>query len=119
MPRARRRKAMSSEPTSGPVGGRMTVKLPADLSTTYSNFAVITHSASEIVIDLAQVMPQVHEARVQVRVVMTPLNAKAFLRALSDNLSRYEAQFGVIATPEGHNLADSLFRPPTEPGPEK
>jgi hypothetical protein len=50
---------------------------------------------------------------------MTPLNAKAFLRALSDNLSRYEAQFGVIATPEGHNLADSLFRPPTEPGPEK
>jgi hypothetical protein len=110
---------MGNEPAHGVAPGRVTVKLPPNLETTYSNFAVITHSASEIVIDLAQVMPQVPEARVQARVVMTPLNAKLFLRALGDNLGRYEAQFGTIATPEGASLADTLFRPPTEPGPEK
>jgi hypothetical protein len=71
---------MTNHPAPGPVGGRVTVKLPADLQTTYSNFAVITHSASEIVIDLAQVMPQVPEARVQARILMTPLNAKLFAR---------------------------------------
>jgi hypothetical protein len=96
----------------------MTVKLPAELRPTYSNFAVITHSASEIVIDLAQVMPQVPEARVQVRVVMTPLNAKLFLRALGENLGRYESQYGSIATPEGFSLANQLFRPPPDAGPE-
>jgi hypothetical protein len=108
---------MTSQPTKSPAG-RMTVKLPADLRPTYSNFAVITHSASEIVIDLAQVMPQVPEARVQARIVMTPLNAKLFLRALGDNLGRYENQFGAIATPEGFSLANQLFRPPPDAGPE-
>ncbi len=110
---------MANQPPHGPMAGRLAVKLPSNLETTYSNFAVITHSASEIVIDLAQVMPQVPEAHVQARVIMTPLNAKLFLRALGDNLGRYEAQFGAIATPEGSALADTLFRPPTEPGPEK
>ena len=110
---------MTNEPPHGTVPGRLTVKLPPNLEITYSNFAVITHSASEMVIDLAQVMPQVPEARVQARVVMTPLNAKLFLRALGDNLGRYEAQFGAIATPEGSGLADTLFRPTPEPGPEK
>jgi hypothetical protein len=110
---------MTTNPAQGPVPGRLTVKLPPNIETTYSNFAVITHSASEIVIDLAQVMPQVPEARVQARVVMTPLNAKLFLRALGENLGRYEAQFGAIATPEGSSLADTLFRPTPEPGPEK
>jgi hypothetical protein len=110
---------MTSQPTQGPAGGRVTVKLPADLQPIYSNFAVITHSASEIVIDLAQIMPQVSDARVQARIVMTPLNAKLFLRALGDNLGRFEGQFGAIPTPEGPGLASQLFRPPTDAGPEE
>lgn len=95
---------------------RMAVHLPADVQPTYVNFVVITHSASEVVLDMAQVMPQVAEARVRARVVMTPLNAKLLLKALGDNLARFEAQFGPIAVPEGSSLADQLFRPPATEG---
>ncbi|MFN2165632.1 MAG: DUF3467 domain-containing protein, partial [Anaerolineae bacterium] len=31
------------------------VELPADLEATYSNFALITHSPSEIIVDFARV----------------------------------------------------------------
>lgn len=94
----------------------MTVHLPADLQPVYANFAVITHSPSEVVVDLAQVMPQLPQARVQARVVMTPLNAKLLLRALRDNLARFEAQYGEIAIPEGTSLAEHLFRGPGPAG---
>lgn len=99
-----------------PPPGRMAVHLPADVQPTYVNFVVITHSASEVVLDMAQVMPQVAEARVRARVVMTPLNAKLLLKALGDNLARFEAQFGPIVVPEGSSLADQLFRPPAGEG---
>lgn len=97
----------------------MRVHLPKDLEPTYVNFALITNSASEIVIDLAQVMPQIPQARIRSRVVMTALNAKLLLRALGEHIDRYEAQYGEIQIPEGPNLAEQLFRsappPPTEP----
>ncbi len=95
---------------------RMQVKLPAGLNPTYANFALITNSVSEIVIDFAQVMPQVPEARIQTRLVMTPYNAKLLLRALGDHLGRYEAEHGEINIPAGTSLADQLFKPP--PGPD-
>ena len=41
--------------------------------------------------------------------VMTPMNAKLLLRALGENLSRYEAQYGEIIVPTG--LAEQLFKP--------
>ncbi len=93
------------------VGGRMPVHLPADLTPTYANFALITNSRSEIVIDLAQVMPQIPQARVQVRVVMTAFNAKLLLRALSDHMGRFESQYGEIELPKSNTLADHLFKP--------
>ncbi|MCJ7707136.1 MAG: DUF3467 domain-containing protein [Anaerolineales bacterium] len=100
-----------------PAGGRVTVQLPADLEPTYANFAMITHSTSEFVIDLAQVLPQVPQARVRARVVMTPMHVKLFLRALTENVGRYETQFGEISIPEGGSLAEHLFRPPTPGNP--
>jgi hypothetical protein len=89
------------------------VHLPADLEPIYSNLALITNSPSEIVIDFAQIMPQVAQARVRARVILTPLNAKLVLRALTDHLARFETQFGQITVPESTSLADHLFRPPT------
>jgi hypothetical protein len=100
---------MSNSSAKPPVGGRVAVHLPVELRPIYTNFAVITHSASEFVMDLAQVMPQVPQARVQARVVMTPLNAKLLLRALMDNLAKYEALHGTVKVPEGSSLADQLF----------
>jgi hypothetical protein len=52
-------------------------------------------------------------------VVMSPLSAKLLLRALNENLARYEAAFGEIMVPSNSSLAESLFRPPHPPEPPK
>lgn len=101
---------MPSEERSKSERGRVKVHIPSSLKPTYANFALITNSPSEIVIDLAQIMPQVPRAEVRARVVMTPHNAKLLHRALGEHLSRYEAQYGEINIPEGTSLADQLFR---------
>jgi len=108
---------MSTQPGTPPPVGRVSLTVPANLEPAYSNFALITHSPSEFVLDFAQVMPQVPHARVVARVVTTPVHAKLLLRALAENVGRFEAQFGAIAPPETSTLADHLFRPPTGGGP--
>lgn len=62
----------------------------------YSNLAIITHSPAEFVCDFVQVMPGMPKAKVRSRVIMTPENAKRFMRALIDNVKKYEENFGVI-----------------------
>ena len=78
---------------------------------TYSNLAIISHSASEFVIDFAAMLPGLPKPTVQSRILMTPEHCKRLLNALADTISRYEAQFGPIslAAPEHKgtiNLAD-------------
>lgn len=79
---------------------QINVELPGDLEAVYANFAMITHSPSEMVIDFARILPNVPKAKVYARVIMTPINAKLLHRALGENLSKFEAQFGEIRTPE-------------------
>jgi len=62
----------------------------------YSNLALISHSAAEFVIDFTRVLPGVPKTRVYARVIMTPQHAKSFLRALDENIRKYESQFGEI-----------------------
>lgn len=89
---------------------QITLEVPPDLEPAYSNFAIIAHSPSEMVLDFAAHLPNSPKARVTARVVMTPLNAKLLLRALADNIGKYETQFGEIQVPP--TLAEQLFRPP-------
>lgn len=62
----------------------------------YSNLAIITHSPAEFVIDFTRVVPGVPKARVLSRIITTPQHAKMLLRALKDNIEKYEARFGEI-----------------------
>jgi hypothetical protein len=62
----------------------------------YSNFAVITHSVSEFVVDFIQVMPGVPKARVKSRIIMTPQHAKRLMKALKENVTRFESANGAI-----------------------
>ena len=97
---------------------KVNIQVPPDLDATYANFALITHSASEIIIDFARVLPNTPQTKVQARIVSTPLNAKLLLKALSDNLKKYEAQFGEIKIPSGGDeLARQFFGAvkPSEP----
>ena len=66
----------------------------------YANLAVISNSPNEFFLDFIQVFPNMPQARVQTRVVMTPENAKNLLFALRDSLAKYENVFGEITHKE-------------------
>ncbi len=66
----------------------------------YANLAIITHSAAEFVMDFVRVMPGSPKANVQSRIIMTPSHTKALLRALEQNISKYESEHGEIRLPD-------------------
>jgi len=98
---------------------RPQIHLPQDLDPTYANLVRIAHTPSEVMLDFARLLPGDPGAKIVSRVLLSPLSAKLLIRALTENLSKYEAQFGEIAIPQKQSLADFLFRPPnTENEPE-
>ena len=98
-------------PPKPPVPASPTLEIPAGLQTVYANLARISHSPADIVIDFAHLLPADTNAIVKARVLMSPLSAKLLLRALTENLARYEAAFGEIRVPGNSSLAEHLFRP--------
>jgi hypothetical protein len=62
----------------------------------YANFAVITHSPAEFVVDFIRILPGTKKSRVHARIIMAPQNVKALLRALEENIKKYEARNGEI-----------------------
>jgi hypothetical protein len=89
--------------------------LPAHLQIEYVNLVRIAHSPSELVFDFAQMLPGSASANISSRIVMSPIAAKLFYRALAENLSKYETAFGEIHVPGGSTLANHLFRAPEAP----
>lgn len=85
---------------------QLNIELPKDLEPMYANFALLSHTASELFVDFAQIMPNTPNAKVKARVVMTPLNAKLLHRALTENLQKFEAKYGEIALPENNIMID-------------
>ena len=71
---------------------------------------------ADFVIDFAHLLPSHKKTLIRARVVMSPLSAKMLVRALNENIARYEAAFGEIKVPQ-QSLADQLFRPPQPPEP--
>lgn len=69
---------------------------PEEAEGIYANFAVITHSPAEFVIDFVRVLPGAKKSRVHARIVMAPQNAKALSRALEGNIRKYEETNGEI-----------------------
>src|SRR5437764_14970169 len=62
----------------------------------YANLAIITHSHSEFVIDFVNVMPGTPKSKVKSRIILTPQHAKRLMKALTENIGRYEAANGSI-----------------------
>jgi hypothetical protein len=106
---------MSDTPVKPPHANFPPLEVPADLEAVYINLVRIAHLPSELTFDFAHLMPGESPTRVRLRVVMSPLGAKLFYRALGENLARYEASFGEISVPGQKSLADFLFRPPGSP----
>ena len=102
-----------------PVNRQIRLEIPNNLTAIYANAAIVNQTTSEIIIDFLQILPNDPRARVQSRVVMTPTNAKLFLKALETNLARFEEHYGeIIIPPQSGTLADQLFgtiKPEEEP----
>jgi len=74
----------------------------SDFEVVYTNLVRITHVALEFLMDFKRLGPEsreVESAPTEVRVVMHPVVAKAFRDALTENVRRYEEQFGEIPAP--------------------
>ncbi len=92
------------------------LELPAEVAEgIYANLALITHSQAEFIVDFIRMMPGVEKARVKSRIVLTPQHAKRLMRALADNIHKYESVFGTIVEPEaGNTIAPFMNVPPAE-----
>jgi hypothetical protein len=64
----------------------------------YVNLAMIGHTENEVVLDFIFLQPQASKAKVRSRIITSPGHAKRLLAALQDNISKFEAKFGVIKT---------------------
>ncbi|MEE1099370.1 MAG: DUF3467 domain-containing protein [Alistipes sp.] len=65
----------------------------------YCNFALITHSTSEFILDFATILPGIQKPQVKSRIILTPEHAKRLLKSLQDNITRYESVIGKIELP--------------------
>lgn len=79
----------------------------------YANLAIISHSANEFYLDFINMAPNMPQARVQSRIIMTPENMKNLMFALRDNVQKYEKLFGEIRpkTPAGGQNGNDIPNP--------
>jgi uncharacterized protein (DUF1778 family) len=77
--------------------GQINIELDeATAQGSYSNLAIINHSVSEFVVDFINIMPGAPKAKVKSRIILTPQHAKRFVKALNENITRFEDAHGEI-----------------------
>ena len=80
---------------------QINLELPeSESSGKYSNLVLVAHSPSEFVLDFTQILPGLPKAKVVSRIILSPTHAKGLLRALNENLQKFESQFGEINLPK-------------------
>ena len=62
----------------------------------YANFAIVSHTPAEFIMDFVRILPGMQKSKVKSRVIISPLHTKTFLSALKDNIEKYEKKFGEI-----------------------
>lgn len=77
--------------------GQLNIELTEDVAHgNYANLAVITHSHAEFIVDFISMMPGTPKARVKSRIILAPQHAKRLLKALNENVRKFESQHGEI-----------------------
>ena len=86
-----------SDDQNKPKKGQINIELDEQIAQgTYSNLAIINHSVSEFVVDFVNIMPGAPKSKVKSRIILTPQHAKRFLKALGENVNRFEKMHGEI-----------------------
>ena len=81
---------------------------------TYANLAIITHSHAEFVIDFVNVMPGTPKSRIKNRIILTPFHAKRFMKAIIDNVKKFETANGTIQDMESVEIPFNFGGPTAE-----
>ena len=98
-----------------PKGNELNIELSEDKADgVYSNLVLISHSATDFVFDFIRVVPGMPKAKVHTRVIMGPQHSKGFMFALTDNVQKYEAQFGEIKSVGQPPVNDNFSFKPSE-----
>jgi len=88
-----------------PTGTPPQVQIKADekeMLGQYSNLVMIYHNAEEFALHFVYVFPNAPQGKLVSNAILSPPHAKRLWRALGENISKHEAQFGPIReTPEG------------------
>ncbi len=88
---------MTDEKNDSGNGSQLNIELTEEIAEgIYSNLVMLAHSSEEFILDFIRVMPGVPKARVKSRVIVTPQHARRLLKALADNIERYERAHGEI-----------------------
>jgi hypothetical protein len=94
---------------------QINIELPEDIAEgEFSNLAIITHSNQEFVLDFVRVAPGLPKAKVKSRIVLTPQHAKRFMKALHENVRKFEQIYGEIKENEGVSLPLNFGNPTTQ-----
>lgn len=80
----------------------------------YANLAIITHSHAEFVVDFVNVMPGTPKSKVKSRIILTPFHAKRFMKAMIDNVKKFEAANGTIQDMEQVEIPFTFGGPPAQ-----
>ena len=88
---------MSQNSKENPQGQQINIELgEKEAEGIYSNLAIITHSPAEFIIDFTRIVPGVPKANVHARIITTPQHAKMLMKALKENIDKFESRFGEI-----------------------
>ncbi len=88
---------MANQPTQPEQPNQLNIEISEEVSEgAYANLAIITHSHAEFVIDFVNVMPGTPKSKVKSRIILTPFHAKRFMKAMIDNVKKFETANGTI-----------------------
>lgn len=87
--------ADQEQPTQQP--NQINIEISEEVSEgSYANLAIITHSHAEFVIDFVNVMPGTPKSKVKSRIILTPTHAKRLMKAMIENVKKFESVNGPI-----------------------
>src|SRR5574338_177684 len=100
------------DPIKQPQGQQLNIELgDKEAEGIYSNLAIISHSPAEFIIDFMRIVPGVPKAKVYSRIITTAQHAKMLMKALKDNIDKFESKFGEIKIDSAPNQM-FVFIPP-------
>ncbi len=85
------------------------IKMPDDkLAGAYANMMMVAHTQEEFILDFMNVTPP--QGVVTARIITSPGHLKRIIAALTDNLKKYESQFGPVKEASAPTASEIGFK---------